>query len=51
MTVYYIDELGECAVDIDFDSIVFFNGEAWFTSGNEEFRIKVENLIEIVKHN
>lgn len=48
MTVYYCDEIGEVGVDIDFNNIQFINGECWFSSNGEEYRIKVENLIEIV---
>lgn len=48
MTVYYRDELGEVGVDVDLDNIQFLNGEAWFSSNGEEYRIAVENLIEIV---
>lgn len=48
MTVYYMDEIGEIAVEIDLGGIQFFGGEAWFASGGEEYRIKLENLIEIV---
>lgn len=48
MTIYYIDSLGEIAVDIDFNNIQFLNGECYFSSNGEEYRIKTENIIEIV---
>ena len=48
MTVYYRDEIGETAVDIDFYNIQFLNGECCFSSNGEEYRIKVEQLIEII---
>ena len=48
MIVYYRDELGEQAVEIDLHNIQFWNGECYFSSNGEEYRIRVENLIEIV---
>lgn len=49
MIIYYIDDIGETAVEIDFNNIQFFNGECYFSSNGEEYRIKTENIIEIVK--
>ena len=48
ITVYYRDELGEVGVDIDFYNIQFVNGEAYFSSNGEEYRIPMDRLIEIV---
>lgn len=50
MTIYYRDEVGGIAVDVDFNNVQFLAGEAWFSSGGEEYRIPIENLIEIVAH-
>ena len=50
MTVYYMDELGEVAVDVDFDNIQFMNGECYFSSNGEEYRVPLGALIEIVKY-
>ncbi len=48
MTIYYRDEIGEIAVDVDFNNIQFLGGECYFSSNGEEYRIKVEQLIEIL---
>lgn len=48
MTIYYRDEIGEIGVDIDFYNIQFLNGECYFSSNGEEYRIKTEQLIEII---
>jgi hypothetical protein len=50
MTIYYIDELGEVAADIDFNNIQFCNGEAYFSSNGEEYRININNIIEIARN-
>ena len=50
MTIYYVDELGEIAVDIDFNNIQFYNGEAYFSSNGEEYRVDINNIIEIVRN-
>jgi hypothetical protein len=50
MTIYYIDELGEIAVDIDDNSIQFYNGEVYFSSDGKDYRIDVLAIIEIVKN-
>lgn len=47
MTVYYIDTLGEVAVDVDHNCIQFIGGECYFSSGYEEYRIPITALIEI----
>lgn len=49
MIVYYHDELGEIAVEVDFHNIQFCQGEAYFSSNGEEYRVRLENLIEIVR--
>ena len=49
MIIYYIDELGEVAAHVDFNNIQFINGECYFSSNGEEYRIEVKNIIEIVK--
>ena len=51
MTIYYIDDIGEIGVDIDFNNIQFCNGECYFSSNGEEYRIKIENIIEIISNN
>lgn len=48
MIVYYRDEVGEIAVEVDFYNIQFCQGEAYFSSNGEEYRVRLENLIEIV---
>ena len=48
MTVYYMDEFGTVAVEVDFGSIQFWGGEAYFTANGEEYRVKLNRLIEIV---
>ena len=48
MIIYYTDEIGENAVEIDFNNIQFLNGECYFSSNGEEYRIKTENIIEII---
>ena len=49
MTVYYKDDIGIIAATSDYHSIVFWEGELWFTSGGKDYKIKLENVIEIVK--
>lgn len=48
MTIYFIDEIGEIAVDLDGNGIQFISGKAWFSDGEKEYRIPLENLIEII---
>ena len=48
MTIYYIDEVGEVGVDIDCNNIQFCNGEAYFSSNGEEYRININDIIEII---
>ena len=50
MTIYYCDNIGEVAVDIDFNNIQFLSGEAYFASNGEEYRIDINNIIEIVSY-
>lgn len=50
MTIYYSDDLGILAVDIDFNNIQFCNGEAYFSSNGEEYRVNINNIIEIVSN-
>lgn len=50
MTIYYYDELGMVAVDVDFYNIQFCNGECYFSSNGEEYRVPIGALIEIVAH-
>ena len=49
MVIYYVDELGETAVNIDCNNIQFCNGECYFSSGGEEYRIETDCIIEIIK--
>lgn len=48
MTVYYMDDFSIVGVDIDFPVVNFLNGEAYFLSNGEEYRINIKNLIDIV---
>lgn len=48
MTVYYRDELGEVAVDIDRDGVQFCDGIAYFWSDGKEYNIPTNQLIEII---
>lgn len=48
MTIYYSDELGEVGVDIDSRNICFCNGEVYFDSNGEEYRININSIIEII---
>ena len=50
MTIYYVDELGVLSVDVDFNNIQFCDGEAYFSSNGEEYRVNIENIIEIVRN-
>ena len=50
MTVYYMDEVGVVGVDVDFYNIQFRNGECYFSSNGEEYRVPIGALIEIVKY-
>lgn len=50
MTIYYRDEVGEIAVDVDENNIHFMNGECYFSSNGEEYRVSLGALIEIVKY-
>ena len=50
MTIYYADELGVIAVDVDFNNIQFCDGEAYFSSNGEEYRVNIDNIIEIVRN-
>lgn len=47
MTVTYRDELGYISVEIDPYGVQFLDGEAYFSANREEYRIKLENLVEI----
>ena len=48
MVIYYYDELGEVAVEVDEHNIQFWNGECCFSANGVEYRIPVGSLIEIV---
>ena len=48
MTIYYVDEIGETAMDVDFNNIQFCNGECYFSSDGKEYRVPIGALIEIV---
>ena len=50
MTIYYVDELGVLAVNVDFNNIQFYDGEAYFSSNGEEYRVNIDNIIEIVRN-
>ena len=47
MYIVYRDEGGYVRVEISSYEIQFLNGEAYFDDGAEEYRIKVENIVEI----
>lgn len=48
MTIVYRDEGGYVAVKIPYSGIDFLDGEAYFTDGAEDYRIKLENIVRIV---
>lgn len=47
MIVAYRDALGYCAVELDEPWIVFCDGNALFDSGEKEYNIPINNLVEI----
>lgn len=47
MTVYYRDALGYCAVELNEPWIVFDGGNAVFDSGDTEYNIPINNIVEI----
>ena len=49
MIIYYHDEIGEVAIEVDMYNIQFCNGECYFSSNGEEYRVKIDQLIEIIK--
>jgi hypothetical protein len=49
MRVWYRDEIGIVMVHLDYDCIQFLNGECYFSSNGEEYRINTENMIEIAR--
>lgn len=49
MTIYFRDDIGECACDIDDgNGVQFIAGQAWFASDGREYRIDLDDLIEII---
>lgn len=53
MTVVYRDEIGTVAVTLSDgetgESIDFADGKAWFSVGEQEYQVPVENLVRIVR--
>lgn len=47
MVVYYRDNIGVVSAKIDFNNVVFFEGECYFSCNGEEYRIKTDNIIAI----
>jgi len=47
LKVIYRDEGGFVEVEVPYGGIDFLNGEAYFTDGTEDYRIKMENLVRI----
>jgi len=47
MYIVYRDEGGLVRVEISSYEVQFLDGEAYFDDGAEEYRIKVENIVEI----
>lgn len=47
MTVYYRDDLGEVAVDIDSSGVQFCDGYAYFWSDGTEYTVPIAHLIAI----
>jgi len=47
MIVIYKDDAGIVSIEIDFYNIQFLDGECYFSSNGEEYRIKTEQLITI----
>ena len=47
LVITYRDELGYIQVEIDSEEILFLNGEIWFDSNGEEYRIKLEDVVSI----
>ena len=48
MIVYFYDNLGELAVEIDEHNIQFWNGECHFSADGVEYCVPCSRLIEIV---
>ena len=51
MIIYYVDEIGETAVEVDLNNIQFCHGCAFFSSGGEEYKIEMNRIIEIITKN
>lgn len=47
MYIYYRDALGITRAELDWPSVAFLDGEALFSVNGEEYRIPVENVVEI----
>lgn len=47
LVITYRDKLGCIQVEIDSEEILFLNGEIWFDSNGEEYRIKFEDVVGI----
>ena len=45
MTVTYRDEIGYVQVKVDSNGISFANGYAYFGNNEQDYKIKVENLV------
>ena len=46
LVITYRDKLGYIQVEIDSEEILFLNGEIWFDSNGEEYRIKLEDVVD-----
>jgi hypothetical protein len=47
MTVFFRDELGYIGVKVDEYNIQFCDGKAYFSDGEKDYKIPMEDLIEI----
>lgn len=50
MTIIYTDDLGPVSVTLtDGESIDFCNGKCFFTAGEKDYAVPVENILRIVR--
>lgn len=48
MTVVYRDKIGYVRVEVDNNGVAFVDGYAYFGNDEQEYKIKVEDLVCIV---
>lgn len=49
MVVRYKDELGVCVVEIDEYGVQIVNGYAYFSDGNRDYTVPVNNIFAIMQ--